>query len=261
MLRLLTALALLLVSVESAFAQVPEPRPTPAVTAPAGEDPGRPDFLFGQPRGSAAFRGGWMFARADSDIFAFVRDQFTIDRNAFSTAGVAGELSFFVSPRLEVVGGVDYSRSETPSEYRRFVDNNRQPITQATSLEEANVSGSIRFTLTPRGRQISRFVWIPRSIIPYVGAGAGALFYDFQQTGDFVDFVDLSVFPATFRARGWTPSAHVMGGVDVRIFQRWFLNVDARYLWGRGDLGGEFEGFDRMSLGGLRMGAGINVLF
>ena len=136
-----------------------------------------------------------------------------------------------------MVGGLEFSRAGATSEYRRFVDNDRLPISQTTTLEEMNASVGVRVALLPRGREISRFAWVPRTVTPYVGAGAGALRYAFTQTGDFVDFVDLSVFSDTFRAEGWTPSAHVLGGVDLKLHQRWFLSLEGRYLWGAGDLG------------------------
>ena len=31
----------------------------------------------------------------------------------------------------------------------------------------------------------------------------GALWYEFHQTGDFVDFLDSSVFSDTFQSNGW----------------------------------------------------------
>jgi hypothetical protein len=43
-------------------------------------------------------------------------------------------------PRIDVVGGVEYSRASTRSEYRDFVDNQRLPIEQDTSLEECRAS-------------------------------------------------------------------------------------------------------------------------
>jgi hypothetical protein len=208
-----------------------------------------------------AVRGNWVFARAGSDLFDFVQDQFTLEDGAFDAPGITADVALAVHPRVDAVAGLEFSRAEATSEYRRFVDNNRLPITQTTSLDELNLSGTIRFGLVPRGRQVSRYAWVPRTVVPYVGAGAGAMYYDFQQVGDFVDFVDLSVFSDTFQASGWTPTAHVLGGVDVRVFQRWYLSLEGRYLWGAGELSREFQGFDPMDLAGLRFGIGVNVLF
>ena len=72
------------------------------------------------------------------------------------------------------------------------------PITQTTRREEWIVSGSMRMALLPRGRRISRFAWLPRTVTPYVGAGAGAVNYDISQIGAFVDFRTLQVFNDSF---------------------------------------------------------------
>jgi hypothetical protein len=92
-------------------------------------------------------------------------------------------------------------------------------------------------------------------------AGAGVMHFDLQQAGDFVDFVDLSVFNDVFRSRGWTPTAHAGAGVDVKLMRRLYATIDGRYLWAAGDLGSDWIDFDKIDLAGFRMSAGINVLF
>ena len=256
--RLLAAVVALTIAPTGAAAQGPVLDPAPRRVQ---ELPGRPDFLFGRPRGSVALRGSRVFARAGSDLFDFVQDQFTVESDAFNAPSIAADLAIAVHPRVDAVVGFEYSRAEMGSEYRGFVDNERLPITQTTTLDEMNVSGGVKVAVTPRGREIGRLAWVPRMATPFVGAGAGALRYSFTQTGDFVDFVDLSVFPATFRTQGWAPSAHVLAGVDVKLFRRWFFTAEGRYLWAAGELSRDFEGFDPIDLAGFRVGAGINVLF
>ncbi len=101
----------------------------------------------------------------------------------------------------------------------------------------------------------------PTSIVPYVGAGGGAHWYKLTQQGDFVDFVDLSVFTDLFESSGWTPSAHVFGGADIKLHRRLYLTVEARYQWTSGDLGADLIDFDPIDLSGLHIGTGINVVF
>ncbi len=89
------------------------------------------------------------------------------------------------------------------------------------ALSEMNLSGSVKFAVTPRGREISSRAWIPAAVTPYVGAGGGMLQYEFLQFGDFIDVdsPNSAIFTDTFRSSGWAPSAHVFGGVDVRRVQ------------------------------------------
>jgi len=248
-------LALLVLSLAGAApaaaqTRLPPPNPRPA-----------PDFFFGQPEGSVTVRGSWLFARAGSDWYDFVTNQLTVDPADFNAPGIGFDAGFAITPRVEAQFGLDFSSSQVTSEYRNFVDNNRLPITQETRLREVNLSGNLKVALTERGREVSRFAWVPRSIVPYAGAGGGVLWFAVNQTGDFVDFVDFSVFPEVFRSRGWTPSAQVFGGVDVRVFRRLYATVDGRYLWAAGELGREWIDFDPIDLAGFRLSAGLNVVF
>ena len=228
----------------------------------AGAQPqGDPDFLFGRPRGSVGVRGGWLLERAGSDLFTFVQKQLTVEPGDFDAPTIAFDVGVTTGSRTEAVFGVDFGSATIHSEYREFLDNNRLPITQTTRLRQANLSGSLKLALTPRGQQVGSVAWVPNAITPYVGAGAGALWHQFQQSGDFVDFLDLSVFDATFESSGWAPSAHVFAGVDVKIATRLYLTGEGRYLWSQSELGPDFSSFEPIDLTGFKLTAGINYLF
>lgn len=246
-------LALLIASLLTAVPASAQSRPAPPRPTP--------DFLFGPPDGSVTLRGSWLFARAGSDWYDFVTDQLTLEAGDFNAPGIGFDVAVRLTPRVDAQFGLDFSNAQVTSEYRDFVDNNRLPITQQTRLRELNLSGNIKVALTERGREVSRFAWVPRTVVPYAGAGAGALWFDMNQSGDFVDFLDLSVFTDVFQARGWAPSAQVFSGVDVRVFRRLYVTVDGRYLWAAGDLGREWIDFDPIDLAGFRLSAGVNVLF
>jgi hypothetical protein len=229
--------------------------------APAAAQPA-PDFLFGSPKGMIGFRSGWVFASADSDLFQFVQRTLTVDRQDFNAPAIGVDLEIALSPRASVVTGFDFSQASKDSEYRDFVDNQRLPITQTTRLRELNLSGSVKFALTPRGREISSRAWIPAAATPYVGAGGGVLRYQFLQFGDFVDVntANLEIFTDTLRSQGWTPSAHVFAGVDVRVWRRMYVSGEARYLWSNATPSRDFD-FDSIDLAGLKATVGIHYLF
>jgi hypothetical protein len=229
------------------------PRPHPGATA---------DFMFGAPKGSVSLRGSWVFARAGSDLFDFVTDQLTLESGDFNARGIGGELGIVITPRLEVLAGVEMTTtSERPSEYRDFIDTDAQPIAQETKLKTVDLTGSLKFSLRPRGRSISRLAWVPTGVTPYVGAGGGAVRYEFLQRGDFVDFVDLSVFTDVFQSKGWAPSAHAFGGVDLQVYRRLFVQLEGRYTWARGTLDRDFIDFDPIDLAGFRTTAGVSLMF
>ena len=235
-------------SVASAQTQPQEPRRTP-------------DFLFGRPHGAVGFRGSWTFASAGSDLFDFVTSQLTIDKSDFNAPGWGADVAIFLTPRVDAQFGVFMARMSQGSEYRELVDNDFLPIEQDTSLKTLHLTGSVRFALAPRGHDVSRFAWVPSRFVPYVGGGGGVIRYDFMQRGDFVDFQDFSVFTDVFRSEGWAPSAHVFGGVDVKLFRALYGTIEGRYTKASGDLSSDFVDFDPIDLSGFRLSAGINLIF
>jgi len=239
---------------------------TPATASAQDEGPPpapsrSPDFYFEKPLGSIGVRGNWVFARGGSDIFSFLTSQLTLDKGDFRARGFAADLAIALTPRVDVVGGFELARSSSRSEYRDFVDNDRLPIEQTTSLSTVNLTGTLRYALVPRGEAVGRLAWVPRRVVPYVGAGGGACWYELSQTGDFVDFVDLSVFSDSFDSRGWSPSAHGVAGIDLQLHRRLFATVEARYVRSSATLGTDFIDFEPIDLSGLRTSAGINFRF
>jgi hypothetical protein len=223
--------------------------------------PTNPDFMLGRPRATLGVRGEWVMASANSDIFDFVTDQLTLDKSSFHAPGFGMELGFSLSERLDVIAGFDIAKSTSSSEYRAFIDNQGLPIEQTTSLRQSNLFGALKFSIIPRGRSVSRFAWIPSTIVPYVGAGGGLIKYDFKQNGDFVDFADYHVFTEDFRSQGWTPTVHVFGGTDLQIYKSMFLSLEGRYQWAHATLDKDFIDFEPMDLGGFRFGAGFHIMF
>ena len=219
-----------------------------------------PDFLFGKPKGTIGVRSGWVFASAGSDLFTDLRDQFTVERKDFNAPAIGMDVDFAITPRASVVVGIDFSKASKNSEYRNFVDNQRLPITQTVSLRETKLSGGVKFALTPRGREVSSRAWIPAAVTPYVGAGGGVLNYQFLQFGDFIDD-DFDVVADTVRSEGWTPSAHVFGGVDVKVWRRVYVSGEGRYLWSNATLGRDFLGFEPIDLAGFKLTGGIHYVF
>ena len=223
--------------------------------------PRRADFLFGQPKASIGIRGGWVFASAGSDLFDFVTRELTLDKEHFNSPAFATDVAFAITSRAQIEAGFEFNRMTQGSEYREFVDNNLQPIEQTTSLKTMHFTGAIRYALTPRGYEVSSLAWVPRRVVPFVGAGGGAVFYQFRQNGDFVDFADFSVFQDAFRSQGWAPSAFVFGGVDMQIYKGLYGTVQGRYTKAAADLSSDFIDFDPIDLSGFRLSAGVNVVF
>ena len=203
-----------------------------------------------------------LVASANSDVYDFVTDVLAIEKSDFNTGSFALEFGYSVTPRLDILGTMDLNGMNHPSDYRDWEDNRGLPIQQTTELKQMNLTASAKFSLLPRGRAISKLAWIPRTFIPYVGAGGGYGKYEFRQNGDFVDFDNgNAVFSDTFRSEGWTPTFHVLGGTDIQVLRHLMLSFDARYSWQKATLSSDFIDFALIDLGGFRLGAVIHLAF
>ncbi len=243
--------------------------PTPSAAQSPADDVRRPqvpapapsDFMLGRPRAFISMDTGFLFANTGSDLYDFITDTLTIDRKSFNTPVLGGRFGVAITPRVEVMAGLDYSKSQAGSEYRDFVDMQLLPITQTTSREEWNLTGSVRVALLPTGRHISRFAWIPRTFTPYIGAGGGAIKYEFQQSGSFVDFQTRRVFADLFTSTGWAPSAHALAGADLRVFRKLYVTMEGRYTWSKATLDTDFVDFAPLDLAGLKVSGGMRLAF
>lgn len=215
-------------------------------------------YLFNRPNVTFSVRAGYSHATAGSDVFDDVTRDLTLDRGDFSGLTLGGDLAAHVSERWDLVLSAGYSRSKHKSEFRDFVDNDDLPIEQMTTFERIPLTLNLRLNLGTSGRSIGQLAWIPSRIVPYVGAGVGAMRFRFKQEGDFVNFNTNAVFPAVLLAEEWTIVGQGMAGVDYNISPRLGISLDARYLYARGELGPAFTGYERIDLSGLTGTVGLS---
>ena len=217
-------------------------------------------FLFQAPLGSFGLHGGFDRANAGGDVFSFVTNQLTLNRAAFSSASLGGNVAIRLSRTNDLVFDLTYASVARRSEFRHWVDQNNQPIEQTTSLRRLPITASIKHYITPRGRSIGRFAWIPAARATYVGVGAGMMWYSFRQVGDFVDFQTLNVFPDAFESTAWTPVVHAFAGIDLSIGRYVVLTGESRYTRAKGPMGRDYVGFNRIDLSGLSVTAGFSLI-
>jgi hypothetical protein len=218
-------------------------------------------FLFRAPRGAVSLRFGVAKPAENSNIFSFTSEQLTIDPGDF--AGFSGALDFDYNlmPRLAAQVGVSVTSREQKSEYRDFVDNDDLPIEQRTSFLRVPVTAGFKAYLTPQGRALGRFAWVPSKVAAYVSGGGGAVYYSFKQSGDFVDFQDMAVFPSELQSSGWTGTAYGAAGATFSLSSRIGLVTEARYDWGSANMSSDYQGFERIDLSGMSLTAGLHFRF
>ncbi len=218
-------------------------------------------FLFNRPVFTFAFRGGYDRPTGGSDIYDFTTTQLTLGRSDFAALSYAFDVGVRLNDRVDLTLSGGEARRSTPSEFRKFVDNNDLPIEQVTSLRRVPLTVGVRYALTNPGERIGRLAWIPSRFTPWVGLGGGAMNYSFTQSGDFVDFETLNVFPKTYRSKGWAPMAFASLGADLSLNERFALTGDIRYSVARASLTGAFEGFDKIDLSGTAATMGFSVRY
>ena len=214
-------------------------------------------YLFHAPEARISVRGGYALARAGSDLFSYATDQLTLKKGDFSAFAGDAEFSVPITARFDLSFDAGYTRSAKGSEFRHFIDNKDQPIEQTTVFERLPLMANVRYNLAPAGRSIGKLAWIPTAVVPYVGAGGGAMWYRFNQEGDFVDFNTSNVFHSQLNSANWTPAVQAMSGAEFNLTPFMALATDVRYIWARSRLGTDFSGFDKIDLSGVSATLGL----
>ena len=249
------------------YAADPDDGPEPAEASVQSPPQVDPDFLFGRPRGFSGISGGWLAASQSGPIFDDVRDFFTVDKRAFDSALIRLGLGLTLAPRVDLLFEVEVSQATVRSEERHFTEENGLPILQTTQFKQVPLSGSLRFWLRPRGREVGSYAWVPNDIAPYVGIGGGTLRYRFTQFGDFT-WEDLSrpgeyyIDYDTVNSQGWAAKGHAFVGTSIKLSRRLFATVEARYVWASTHVQIDSLGYlGNIDLSGLRMTGGIEFIF
>jgi hypothetical protein len=227
----------------------------------------RPDFLFGHPHVVASLRVGYAMPTEGPGEIVNVGGRFPSDqaldfyRHNLNSASVEGELAVRATERLYITGDVGYAGGKTRSEYVNYVDNNNLPIQQTTRLSRTDLTFGVKEYLWAPGRSIGRLAWVPRQWAPFVGAAGGWMWYTFRQSGDFVDFQDLSVYSDRYGTSAKTGTFNVFGGADLTLSPFFSLTVEGRYTWAHAPMQGDFSGFKDINLSGFRASGGISLRF
>jgi opacity protein-like surface antigen len=218
-------------------------------------------YMFKAPTATLSLRVGVGGPSANGKLFDFFTDQLTLERRDFRGAALAADVSLRASNQLDVVIGVAYDGTSNSSEFADWVDQDDQPIEQTTTFTRIPLTVGAKLYLMPRGRSLSTHAWVPVRLTPYVTGGAGYMFYDLVQEGDFVDFETLEVFGRRFESSGGGATFHAGAGGEWWITPRLGLNAEGRYSWASGSLDPDFADFGDIDLRGFQLTTGLAVRF
>jgi hypothetical protein len=228
------------------------------------------DFMFHQPKATLHVNLGYGLPKAGSDLFDKVTSELTLDKGDFRALVLGGGLSFFLDERIDLALEVSFSRSSPFSEWAigpPAADG--LPIEQETEFTRVPVTASIRYFLTDRGRSVGTLSWIPVDWAPYIGLGGGRIWYEFSQTGEFVDLEDpecetlgCPIYPGTLSSSGSGWLGQAFAGVQWALSPQWVLVGEGRYSFADAELDRPtFSGYDPIDLSGFQATVGFGVRF
>ena len=227
----------------------------------AADRPSAAGFNLRKPRIFVGGHIGFDMPRANSDLFDMVTRELTLEKSDFRAAAYGVDFGIPIASNFAVVLSFDHARSTTNSESRNYVEENGDPIVQTTRLNQTPFTATFRYYPRKMGESVGSYAWIPTRFNPYVAAGVGALHYEFEQFGRFVDNTTLNIFKTNLQSSGFVSTEHVGGGIDISLTPMIFVNGEARYSWAKANLSNDFTGFAPMDLSGFKILGGVNFRF
>jgi hypothetical protein len=190
-------------------------------------------------------------ARDRDDVLVNNLDFLEFDIKDFNGATVGVDYLVGVGDWLEAGLGVGIYRRTVETVYADFVDVSQAEIEQDLKLRIVPFTATVR--LLPLGRS--------SGVQPYIGAGVGILSYRYSETGDFVDFIDGSIFRESFVGSGSATGPMILGGIRFPL-GAWGIGGELRYQNAEGELPDD-QGFSglKIDLSGWTYAATFNVRF
>ncbi|MGE5125480.1 MAG: hypothetical protein ACM3PV_04255 [Betaproteobacteria bacterium] len=226
-------------------------------------------LVAGEGRASAGgldVRIGAFFPRGHESLFQDLNSLYT--PNADPARGVKGsdfngvfggvEYNTAVAPNVEVGLHMDGYGRRIETSYRDYTRPSGDEIRQTLKLDMVPVGATIRLVPTSKRARIA----------PYVGGGVDAIFYRYEEEGDFIDFFDPSnpIIADRFKDSSVMFGVHAVAGVRVFLNRDFAIVAEGRYQWAQKDMGDDFAPnesglVNRLDLSGPSAVVGLHVRF
>ena len=210
-------------------------------------------LLPGEARASGLeLRIGGMMPRAKSILFDDSVALYQVEKDDFAGAFGGIEFAKNLSANLELGLSIDGYGKEIPTSYRDFTRPSGREIEQTLRLAIVPASAIVR--LLPSGRY--------RKLTPYVGAGVSAIFWQYEEFGDFIDF-DRSGQPVvsdSFKSKGTTTGFVLNAGLRYSINEDFQVTADFRNFSGKQKMGGDFAP-NEIDVSGAALTLGFRLTF
>lgn len=214
--------------------------------------------------GGLDLRIGGYFPRGSETLFQDDRSLYFVEKSDFY--GVYGGIEYnqVVMDNVELAIHFDGYGRTVDTSYRDYTWDDGSEIRQSLKLSMLPLGVSVRFV--PTGKRTK--------IAPFVGGGVDAIFYQYEEYGDFVCFppasescrFDYDVVPDAFKADGTAFGFHALGGLRVYVNHDIAIVAEGRYQWAEDDMGDDFAPnepglVNRIDLSGWTFTVGAHIRF
>lgn len=216
--------------------------------------------------GSLRFRAGGFFPAAGGDYWQAQSDLFGVDKSDFNDAMIGASWVSPINNFMEIGFNFDLYEATDRSADQGFTDETGAAILHDTTLRLIPLTVDLRFL--PAGRYVQHGRLAARRPVPFVGAGIGMNYWEYEERGDFV-FFDTTGAPFVdfdrFKDSGTALETHVLGGVEIPMGPAWYLTFEGRYSWSEAetDSYATSEGYttDKLDLSGAAFFVGASLQF
>ena len=197
-------------------------------------------------------RIGGMLPRAKSVLFDDSVTLYQVEKDDFAGAFGGVEFTKGLGSNVELAFAIEGYGREIPTSYREFARPSGREIEQTLRFVVVPTSAIVR--LIPSGRY--------RTFTPYAGIGVAAMFWQYEEFGDFIDFDarGLPVVADSFKSTGVTPGLVLNAGLRYRINEDFQVTADVRNFSGKQKMSGDFAP-NEIDVSGTAFTVGFRLTF
>jgi len=196
-------------------------------------------------------------------LFRDVCELYFVGQGDFDGVYGGVEYNQVVLDHLELGVHYDYYSRTHDSSYRDYTWDDGSEIRQSLRLRVAPLGVTVR--VLPTGKK--------HKLVPFVGGGVDALFYKYEEFGDFLCFDEsagcipyFDIIPDHFVSEDTAFGYHALGGLRVYLNRDFAIVGEGRYQWGKDDMGDDFAPnepglVNTIDLGGWTFTVGVHVRF
>ncbi len=226
-----------------------------------------------RPTNAFQFRMGGFFPKGGDDLWDANEQEYTLDVSDFNDFVWGMSYVMGINNNVELGFNVDFYRNTVLSADLNYIDDYGFYPQHDTRLEVLPMTVDLRFL--PAGRYGVRGAGGQRRVlqpVPYLGAGIGFDYWEYEEVGDFAFTIVPPPPPPDpshmidydrFVDSGTAFEMHLLAGVELPMSPTWGFLLEGRYSWAEADVGsnGAYYGPGKLDLSGLSIYGGFSLRF